>query len=101
MTSEINPEAEVELQEATDWYAGQSVSAGGRFVAEVEAAFAEIMRNPLRFAPAGTGVRVSRLKRFPYKLYFEFDVARQHIRLLCITHHKRRPDYWRGRVSGH
>ena len=34
MTSEIHPEAEVELQEATDWYAGQSVSADARFAVE-------------------------------------------------------------------
>ncbi len=99
MTSEIHPDAEVEFQEATDWYAGQSASAGERFVAEMEASFEKIVRDPLRFEPAGTGVRVCRLKRFPYKLYYEFDEARQHIRLLSIMHHKRRPDYWQERVS--
>ena len=99
MTSEIHPEAEIEFQEATDWYAGQSTSAGERFVAEMESSFAKIVRDPLRFEPAGTGVRVFGLKRFPYKLYYEFDEARQHIRLLSIMHHKRRPDYWRERVS--
>jgi plasmid stabilization system protein ParE len=97
MTSEIHPEAEVEFQEATDWYAGQSLNAGERFVAEMEASFAMIIRDPLRFEPAGTGVRVCRLQHFPYKLYYEFDEVRQHIRLLSVMHHKRRPDYWRGR----
>jgi hypothetical protein len=43
MTSEIHPEAEAEFQEATDWYVGQSVSAGEHFVAEMEASFATIM----------------------------------------------------------
>jgi plasmid stabilization system protein ParE len=99
MTSEIHPEAEVELQEATDWYAAQSASASERFVAEIEACFAGIVRDPLRFEPAGPGVRLCRLKRFPFKLYYEFDEPRQHIRLLCIMHNKRRPDYWRKRAS--
>ena len=66
MTREIHPEAEIEFQEATDWYAGQSASAGERFVAEMEASFAKIVRDPLRFEPAGTGIRVCRLQHFPY-----------------------------------
>jgi toxin ParE1/3/4 len=99
MTSEIHPQAEGELKKATDWYSAQSAPAAVRFVAEIESAFAKILRDPLRFEPAGGEVRVCRLQRFPYKLYYEFDPARQHVRLLCIMHNKRRPDYWRDRAS--
>jgi plasmid stabilization system protein ParE len=100
MTRELHPQAEQEFNDAAHWYAEQSLFAAGRFVTAIEAAIEIVTCDPERFQRVGEGVQVYRLDRFPYKLYCEFDSARQHVRFLCIMHNKRRLDYWRGRISG-
>ena len=99
MTQELHPDAQLELLEAAHWYAERSVQAGGNFVTAMELAFGVILENPGRFQRVG-GVRVYRLDRFPYKIYYEWDEDRRHVRFLSIMHNKRRPDYWRHRAAG-
>ena len=99
MTREIHPQAEQEFHDAAQWYAEQSIFAAERFIAAIAAALETVTENPERFQRVGEGVQVYRLDSFPYKLYYEFDSVRQHVRFLCVMHNKRRPDYWRDRKS--
>lgn len=99
MTRELHPLAEEELHDSAHWYAAQSIFAADRFMKAVEEAILTVVGDPARFQSVGEGVRVYRLQRFPYKLYYEYDEVRAHVRVLSITHNKRRPDYWRNRVS--
>ena len=98
MIQELHPEAEIELLEAAQWYGERSFQAGINFVAAIEFALGVILESPERFQRVGA-VRVYRLDRFPYKIYYEWNETRQHVRVLCIMHNKRRPDYWRNRVA--
>ncbi|MEN3943178.1 type II toxin-antitoxin system RelE/ParE family toxin [Prosthecobacter sp. SYSU 5D2] len=100
MTRDLHPKAEEELHDSAHWYGERSLFAAERFLVAMENAMDTVMKDPVRYQPVGDGVRVYRLDRFPYKLYYEHDESRQHVSFLCIMHHKRRPEYWRDRVTG-
>lgn len=99
MTHDFHPGAEDEYREAATWYEEQSSGLGTAFVAAVDAAILIIFRDPERFQKVEEGVRVFRLKRFPYYLYFGFDSVHDHLRFYGVVHHRKRPDYWRARVE--
>jgi len=100
MTREFHPEAERELDQSARWYAEQSLFAAERFLKGIQNAIDSVMHDPARYQPVGEGVRVFRLTRFPYKLFYEFDEGIQHVRILCVMHNRRRPDYWHDRIEG-
>ena len=61
----FNQAALIEYREAAEWYQSRSLSAGPRFIQEVEAAIQDILKDPQRYQPVGNGCQVFRLKRFP------------------------------------
>lgn len=98
MTFDFHPEARAEFQDAAHWYEDRSLFAGDCFVAVVRAAVDVIMADPLRYQPDGEGIRVFRLKKFPFKLYYSFDEGMQFVCIYAVMHEKRRPEYWRQRT---
>lgn len=70
---------------------------GMEFTAAVEKTIGEL-RDPGRYQSAGGMPRIFRMKRFPYYLHHRFNEAGQHVRILAVMHHRRRPDYWRERL---
>lgn len=99
MTFDFHPEAREEFHDAAHWYEDRSLYAGDRFVSVVRAAVNAILADPLRYQSVGEGVRVFRLKKFPFRLYYSFDEAAQFVCIYAVMHEKRRPDYWRERLS--
>ncbi|OIQ71038.1 plasmid stabilization system protein [mine drainage metagenome] len=94
MKSIIVPLALAELREATAFYADRAgVELGLAFVAEFERVVKIIHKNPL----AGTAVRVNRLaypfRRFPYSVMY-YLAQDDELRIIAITHQRRRPNYW-------
>ena len=57
------------------------------------------MKTAVPASVAGNSVRVFRMKKFPYKLFYSFDEAEQFVRIYAVMHEKQRPDYWRNRVG--
>lgn len=100
MTFDFHPEAREEFHDAAHWYEDRSIYAGDGFVSGVRAAVNAILANPLRYPSVGDGVRVFRLKKFPFRLYYSFDDAAQFVCIYAVMHDKRQPDYWRGRMRG-
>ena len=97
MTFDFHPESKAEFLEATHYYEDRSYLAGDRFVAAVRAAVNVIMTDPQRWPTARNNARVIPLKKFPFRLYYTWDEAGQHICIQAVMHEKRRPDYWRRR----
>ena len=97
MTCDFHPEARQDYSEAAAWYEEQRVALGDEFIAAVEAALGVIMRDPQRFQPVDGPVRIFRLKRFPYYLYFEHQPVGERVRIYAVAHHRRRPGYWQDR----
>jgi plasmid stabilization system protein ParE len=91
----IHEAAEVEINEAADFYDIRSSGLGSAFLDEVQYAIGRIAEFP-EVAPLIRGrVRKGHIARFPYSLIY--SVRPTEIRILAVAHQKRRPFYWRGR----
>ncbi|RPJ29094.1 MAG: type II toxin-antitoxin system RelE/ParE family toxin [Planctomycetaceae bacterium] len=91
----IHEAAEVEINEAADFYDMQSSGLGTAFIGEIERTIRSISEFP-EAAPLVQGrVRKRSIAKFPYSLVY--SIRPDEIRILAVAHHKRRPFYWRGR----
>ena len=92
----FHPLARSELRESARFYEGRSAGLGRRFLAEVRKCIEQVLKDP-EAAPVLRGrVRRRRVWRFPYDLLFE--VKPTEVRFVAAMHHKRRPNYWIGRL---
>lgn len=89
--------AATELREATRYYVEQGGKLASDFLDEVDRGVTFIVENP-EGAPviSAEGVRRKVLARFPYSLLYL--VEPEHIRIVTVMHHKRRPGYWADRL---
>ncbi len=99
MTLDFHPDALGEFQDAAHWYEEQSFGLGDKFTAAVEAATRIIVVDPGRCQPVEPGIRLFRLKRFPYKIYFTYDETEQIICVQAVMHNRQKPEYWRSRIA--
>jgi mRNA-degrading endonuclease RelE of RelBE toxin-antitoxin system len=79
-------------------YSEEHFSLGEQFVQAVESALETVSNDPERFQSVGDGVRMFRMKRFPYYLFYRHDSTAQAIVVYAVSHHSRKPDYWRRRL---
>ncbi|MEO5914950.1 MAG: type II toxin-antitoxin system RelE/ParE family toxin [Luteolibacter sp.] len=100
MTFDFHSEAREEFHDAVHWYEDRSTMAADRFVREVRAATDAIMSDPTRYQPMENGVRVFRLKKYPFRIYYLFDEDSQFVCIYAVMHEKKRADYWRKRIGG-
>ena len=98
MTLDFHPAAEEEFEEAALWYGDRGFTLGDRFVEAIHAATEEILSDPSRYQSLDRDIRVYRLKRFPYRIYYTYLPLLQLVRIYAVMHEKRRPDYWRKRL---
>jgi plasmid stabilization system protein ParE len=89
--------AEIELDQAIEWYGAQAPGLGNAFLIEVLSAADRMARFPEAWHLLGEGVRRCRLSRFPYGLIYTSD--NNDILVLAVAHMHRRPDYWRDRLK--
>lgn len=97
MTVHFESEALEEYRDAVI-YSEECFGLGEQFVQAVEAALAVIARDPGRFQPVGEGVRIYRMSRFPYYLFYHHSPTSQAINIFAVAHHSRKPVYWRERL---
>jgi toxin ParE1/3/4 len=71
MTFEFHPDALAEYEQAGVWYEERRYHLDLEFLAAVETAIDVLLKSPERYQQVGNGVRVFRLKRFPYNLFFK------------------------------
>lgn len=97
----FHSEAELELEAAVDWYDVQQPGLGDDFLQSVEESLEFVLEWP-SIAPVVSGwdqepeVRTQSVARFPYQVHF-FLINHELI-IVAIAHHRRRPNYWKGRV---
>ncbi|MDR2984252.1 MAG: type II toxin-antitoxin system RelE/ParE family toxin [Nocardiopsaceae bacterium] len=99
---DLHPEAQAEFAADVDWYDEREVGVGGRFAESVRAAVDAAVDDPDAWAkwPGWHGHPVVRSKGvagFPYHVvyYVEDDL----LTVIAVAHAKRRPGYWRDRVT--
>jgi toxin ParE1/3/4 len=89
----LHEEAEAELREALDYYAGQRIGLDGQFRRAFEAALDRVRENPLAYAAEDdAGVRYCPLRQFPYLLVYVNLEDR--VWVAAVAHQRRRPRYW-------
>jgi hypothetical protein len=62
--------AQLEIQDAANWYDDRVAGLGARFVAEVDACFNSIRAAPGRYPVVHRNIRRALIKQFPYAVYF-------------------------------
>ena len=88
--------AEVELDQAIQWYAAQAPGLGDAFLIEALSAVERVAHFPEAWQQLGKDVRRCRLNRFPYGLIYAVEDG--DILVLAVAHLHRRPGYWRDRL---
>ena len=91
----VHDDAELELNEAADFYDLENPGLGSTLIDEFERTVATIREHP-EAGPVVLGkARRWGMLRFPYSLVY--SVREHELRVLAVAHQKRRPFYWRGR----
>lgn len=93
----FHPDAEAEFLAAIEHYSTRSEGLADRFYLEIRRVVTEIETRPRRHGPWRHGTRRLRARRFPYVAIFAERSA--HLQIVAIAHVKRRPDYWRERLT--
>ena len=91
----VRPLAEVDLEQAVNWYDEEQAGLGSRFLSDVDQVFERIREKPHQFPAVSGDIRRALLHTFPYAVYFrETDET---IRVLAVLHLRRRPGLWQVR----
>lgn len=89
----VLPPAMDEIEEASDWYSEQSDRLAREFNDQVLFQLERIRQHPRLYPERFDDLRVSLMKRFPFKILFEVDDAARLIVILSLSHHKRNKPY--------
>jgi plasmid stabilization system protein ParE len=91
----IRSEAEVEIQEAYDWYEAQRPGLGDEFLAAVRQALAAVERSPRQYPIVRGKVRRALLSHFPYSVLYLAEP--ENTVVIACFHGKRDPRRWYSR----
>jgi plasmid stabilization system protein ParE len=94
---EFRPEADLDVLEARDYYERQRETLGDQLVDELKKVVSLIVANPELFAVIFRSVRRTKLRRFPYVVYYRPFADR--IEILAVIHGSRSPRTWKKRIE--
>lgn len=92
----IRPEAELDIQDAFEYYEAQSPGLGSEFVRAIDACLSGIGRNPQAYPIIYKQVRRALIRRFPYGILYL--VAQDVVSVLACFHGRRNPKSWQDRL---
>jgi len=94
----ISPAAEVDAEEASDYYSIESPGLDRLFIAEIHRTLARIVVTPLAFPVIfGSEIRSVQVDRFPFSILF--SLRKDHVWVFSVFHNSRNPMIWRGRID--
>ena len=91
------PPAEVELQDAIDFYNDQMTGLGDQFYSAFQKTIRYIEATPTSWRKVGRHTRRINITRFPFLLLYVCD--EKDIVITCIAHQHRDPEYYTGRIK--
>ena len=97
MRHEFHPEALLEFEEAVQFYKERGRKLGQRFAKEIRATITKIVARPKRLRVLEQDVHICRARVFPYAVLYTIEA--DYILIVAIAHGKRRPGYWRHRLT--
>ena len=102
MRLRFHDDARIEFSAAAEWYDSERPGLGDEFVDEVVKALESISAHPDAWPAAASRLRRVAARRFivprfPYLLVYA--TRSDEIVVLAVAHDKRRPGYWRDRIT--
>ena len=95
---QIEPEVQLDIQDAAAWYNSQQKGLGRRFYSEVKKHFKHLTTNPF-FQIRYENVRCLPVKKFPYMIHFSVNETDKIIKVHAVTGTSRNPDIWENRIK--
>ena len=93
----FHPAAEAEHLESVAYFESKRPGLGASYLAEFERTIDTACGAPHRYpAEKQPDVRRIRMKRFPFTILFRESLG--NVQVLAVAHHRRRPQYWLGRL---
>jgi len=96
MTIVFDKLAQLELDDASEYYELEMPGLGARFREEVKRGIRRIRAYPDAWAKEKDDVRRCLLHKFPYKILY--SIEENYIYIIAIAHFHRCPDYWIDRI---
>lgn len=96
MNIKFTKAAQIEFQDAIDYYNEQSSGLGQKFAEEVKKAIKRITRFVNSYTKFSENTRRSLLKRFPYGIIYSYD--NEEVLIIAIMHLHRKPGYWKSNL---
>ncbi len=88
--------AQIELDEAIEYYNYEVSGLGEEFLAEVLKALDRIGEFPEAWHPCSKRTRRCQTRRFPYGIVYQ--TRKKEILIIAIANLHRKPDYWKDRL---
>lgn len=92
----VKPAAQLEFDEAVDWYCKQSPQLATKLTLEVHRVFESICKQPEIFGLVSKNVRFARTHTFSYAIYFYVEESQ--VFVIAILHTSRDPAILQGRI---
>ena len=92
----IRPEAELDIDDAYQWYESKRKGLGQNFLLCVEEAFSRASRKPNIYSIVHKNIRRVLIHRFPFGIFFVEN--EECISVLAVLHSRRNPKMWKGRT---
>lgn len=86
-----------ELREASRFYAKRARGLGRRFRNQVSQTLKRIRHDPTSHEQIRNGIHRITVSQFPYSIIYAVESNR--ILIVALAHHRRRSEYWTGRIS--
>jgi plasmid stabilization system protein ParE len=93
----FHPSAEAEHLEQVAWYEARQPGLGAHYLADIQRTLQAVCKSPTRFPLVrAPDIRRAGTSAFPFGIMFR--VRADGIEVLAVSHHRRRPTHWLGRV---
>lgn len=95
MKARLTPEADLDAQQAIQWYDERDRELGDDFLRKVNECITAIEENPKKYSIVHKQMRRALVSRFPYEIMFEMED--DEIIIYAIYHCARDPEVWKRR----
>jgi len=92
----VNPEAELDINEARQWYEAERIGLGDELIDAVDEVLARVQRAPRLYAKVFQELRLALVRRFPYAVVYRIDDDQ--ITVVAVYHMHRDPRGWQSRA---
>jgi len=89
-------EADADIAESRDWYAGQGEGLAQSFLTALDDVFSRIRETPRLYAAGYRGIRLAGLRRFPY--FVHYRILGDRLEVIAVLRGNRDPRIGRSRL---